>query len=195
MFKRISIVIFLVFFNSCSFLTQKNYVYYYLEPKISDSNLKNNILIQLDDVEVSKPFDRRDIYYSLKPLSLQFYVYHKWAVPIREILYSIMINNFNENNSIVFKGNLIKKQKRSYHMKVRVIKLLHQFKGNKSFALVEIKFLLYKDNRLINSKIYNIKKLCPSNTPYGAVLGFNEDFSIIFRDLSHFILTSLKSSP
>ncbi len=69
MFKRISIVIFLVFFNSCSFLTQKNYVYYYLEPKISDSNLKNNILIQLDDVEVSKPFDRRDIYYSLKPLS------------------------------------------------------------------------------------------------------------------------------
>ncbi len=178
----------ITFVGACIPFKNKDYSYFYLSARDSNCTNKDKITIFIKEVVVLRPYNRKEIFYSIRPYEIKNYIYNKWAAPLPDLIY----NTFLSYNGCVTYSHNYKNAK--YLLKLKVRRFLHKIDSkDKSHVEVSIDFYLTdtSSSNLILKKSYNMSEPCTENTPFGAVKAFNNVISNILIDFEQKIISSL----
>jgi len=176
------IILFILFFiSSCVSLPKKNLVYHTIDVKLDLNNSKIDRVIFISSIDVFPPYDTKKICYSYRDYEVQNYSYHLWAAPISNMLLSSLVFSQNAKSKIKFITRNLNKSHYTHKLKILVKKFTHRYYGSKSYAVVDMIFIVSKMG-VKKQREYNVKVLCKENTPYGAVVAFNKALNKIMND-------------
>ncbi|RXJ83739.1 ABC-type transport auxiliary lipoprotein family protein [Arcobacter sp. CECT 8985] len=181
-------------FNACSF-KQTTYTLNKYTIKYKSQNeyktINNSIIIKKPTI--NPIFNTKDMLYSTKEYKLQAYLKNCWSDLPSSIIHQEIMNAFDKNN--LFKTTLIypNKSKATYQLDTHIYKIYNKVENNNTYAILNIKFELYRKNKLIDTFKYNRLSKNSSNKPYSFVVNENIIFNEIIDDLSSKIENSIKN--
>lgn len=173
-----SILILTIFllFTGCTFKQQRidinHYSIDFKTQKISQNAKLSSIFIE--EPNVNRSFNLTSIYYNTKPYLFEEYSKNKWINLPSNMIYNQLIDSFIASN--IF-SNVISKDSRiehKYTLRTDIIKLYHEFKEDKSYAILKIKFDLIEDKKIIKTISFDKNILCETNDAYGFVKALNK---------------------
>ena len=147
----------------------------------SYKNIGKSILIE--EPLVNKSFNSRSIFYSTKPYLFEEYAQNRWINLPSSMIHNSLVESFQNSNLFSLVSLEDTKIKYDYVIKTRVIKIYHEINGDKSYAILKIKFNLLKDKTLVKTMDYDKKVLVSQNKPYEFVKSMNKSFEEIVEEL------------
>ena len=147
----------------------------------SYKNIGKSILIE--EPLVNKSFNSRSIFYSTKPYLFEEYAKNRWINLPSSMIHNSLVESFQNSNLFSLVSLEDTKIKYDYVIKTSVIKIYHEINGDKSYAILKIKFDLLKDKTLVKTMDYDKKVLVSQNKPYEFVKSMNKSFEEIVEEL------------
>lgn len=147
----------------------------------SYKNIGKSILIE--EPLVNKSFNSRLIFYSTKPYLFEEYAKNRWINLPSSMIHNSLVESFQNSNLFSLVSLEDTKIKYDYVIKTSVIKIYHEINGDKSYAILKIKFNLLKDKTLVKTMDYDKKVLVLQNKPYEFVKSMNKSFEEIVEEL------------
>ena len=147
----------------------------------SYKNIGKSILIE--EPLVNKSFNSRSIFYSTKPYLFEEYAKNRWINLPSSMIHNSLAESFQNSNLFSLASLEDTKIKYDYVLKTSVIKIYHEVNGDKSYAILKIKFDLLKDKTLVKTMDYDKKVLVSQNKPYEFVKSMNKSFEEIVEEL------------
>ena len=147
----------------------------------SYKNIGKSILIE--EPLVNKSFNSRSIFYSTKPYLFEEYAKNRWINLPSSMIHNSLAESFQNSNLFSLVSLEDTKIKYDYVIKTSVIKIYHEINGDKSYAILKIKFNLLKDKTLVKTMDYDKKVLVSQNKPYEFVKSMNKSFEEIVEEL------------
>ena len=147
----------------------------------SYKNIGKSILIE--EPLVNKSFNSRSIFYSTKPYLFEEYAKNRWINLPSSMIHNSLVESFQNSNLFSLVSLEDTKIKYDYVIKTSVIKIYHEINGDKSYAILKIKFNLLKDKTLVKTMDYDKKVLVLQNKPYEFVKSMNKSFEEIIEEL------------
>ena len=147
----------------------------------SYKNIGKSILIE--EPLVNKSFNSRSIFYSTKPYLFEEYAKNRWINLPSSMIHNSLAESFQNSNLFSLVSLEDTKIKYDYVIKTSVIKIYHEIDGDKSYAILKIKFDLLKDKELIKTFSYDKKFLVKETKPYGFVNTLNKIFDDVLEEL------------
>ena len=147
----------------------------------SYKNIGKSILIE--EPLVNKSFNSRSIFYSTKPYLFEEYAKNRWINLPSSMIHNSLVESFQNSNLFSLVSLEDTKIKYDYVIKTSVIKIYHEVNGDKSYAILKIKFDLLKDKTLVKTMDYDKKVLVLQNKPYEFVKSMNKSFEEIVEEL------------
>ena len=147
----------------------------------SYKNIGKSILIE--EPLVNKSFNSRSIFYSTKPYLFEEYAKNRWINLPSSMIHNSLVESFQNSNLFSLVSLEDTKIKYDYVIKTSVIKIYHEINGDKSYAILKIKFDLLKDKTLVKTMDYDKKVLVLQNKPYEFVKSMNKSFEEIVEEL------------
>ena len=147
----------------------------------SYKNIGKSILIE--EPLVNKSFNSRSIFYSTKPYLFEEYAKNRWINLPSSMIHNSLVESFQNSNLFSLVSLEDTKIKYDYVIKTSVIKIDHEINGDKSYAILKIKFNLLKDKTLVKTMDYDKKVLVLQNKPYEFVKSMNKSFEEIVEEL------------
>ena len=147
----------------------------------SYKNIGKSILIE--EPLVNKSFNSRSIFYSTKPYLFEEYAKNRWINLPSSMIHNSLAESFQNSNLFSLVSLEDTKIKYDYVIKTSVIKIYHEINGDKSYAILKIKFNLLKDKTLVKTMDYDKKVLVLQNKPYEFVKSMNKSFEEIVEEL------------
>ena len=147
----------------------------------SYKNIGKSILIE--EQLVNKRFNSRSIFYSTKPYLFEEYAKNRWINLPSSMIHNSLVESFQNSNLFSLVSLEDTKIKYDYVIKTSVIKIYHEVNGDKSYAILKIKFDLLKDKTLVKTMDYDKKVLVLQNKPYEFVKSMNKSFEEIVEEL------------
>ena len=147
----------------------------------SYKNSSKSILIE--EPLVNKSFNSRSIFYSQKPYLFEEYAKNRWINLPSSMIHNSLVESFQNSNLFSLVSLEDTKIKYDYVIKTSVIKIYHEINGDKSYAILKIKFNLLKDKTLVKTMDYDKKVLVLQNKPYEFVKSMNKSFEEIVEEL------------
>ena len=147
----------------------------------SYKNIGKSILIE--EPLVNKSFNSRSIFYSTKPYLFEEYAKNRWINSPSSMIHNSLAESFQNSNLFSLVSLEDTKIKYDYVIKTSVIKIYHEINGDKSYAILKIKFNLLKDKTLVKTMDYDKKVLVLQNKPYEFVKSMNKSFEEIVEEL------------
>jgi cholesterol transport system auxiliary component len=166
----------MTFLSACSFKQNSLEINQYAIDFKLDKNISKSISksIYIDEVNVNKSFDNHSIFYTTKAYLFDEYALNKWINKPSYMIYNKLLD--------VYDSKLNKDLE--YVLKTNVTDLYNSIEGNKSYAILKIKFDLQLNKQSIKTYTYEKKILCQTNEPYGFVIAINQAFEEVVNDLS-----------
>ena len=147
----------------------------------SYKNIGKSILIE--EPLVNKSFNSRSIFYSTKPYLFEEYAKNRWINLPSSMIHNSLVESFQNSNLFSLVSLEDTKIKYDYVIKTSVIKIYHEVNGDKSYAILKIKFNLLKDKTLVKTIKKKKKVLVLQNKPYEFVKSMNKSFEEIVEEL------------
>ena len=147
----------------------------------SYKNIGKSIFIE--EPLVNKSFNSRSIFYSTKPYLFEEYAKNRWINLPSSMIHNSLVESFQNSNLFSLVSLEDTKIKYDYVIKTSVIKIYHEINGDKSYAILKIKFNLLKDKTLVKTMDYDKKVLVLQNKPYEFVKSMNKSFEEIVEEL------------
>ena len=147
----------------------------------SYKNIGKSILIE--EPLVNKSFNSRSIFYSTKPYLFEEYAKNRWINLPSSMIHNSLAESFQNSNLFSLVSLEDTKIKYDYVIKTSVIKIYHEINGDKSYAILKIKFNLLKDKTLVKTMDYDKKVLVLQNKQYEFVKSMNKSFEEIVEEL------------
>ena len=147
----------------------------------SYQNSSKSILIE--EPLVNNSFNSRAIFYSTKPYLFEEYAKNRWINLPSSMIHNSLLESFQNSNIFSFVSLEDSKIKYDYILKTNVIKIYHEINGDKSYAILKIKFDLLKDKVLVKTFSYDKKVLVSQNKPYEFVNSLNKTFNEVIEEL------------
>ena len=147
----------------------------------SYQNSQKSILIE--EPMVNNSFNSRAIFYSTKPYLFEEYAKNRWINLPSSMIHNSLLESFQNSNIFSLVSLEDSKIKYDYILKTNVIKIYHEINGDKSYAILKIKFDLLKDKTLVKTIDYDKKILVSQNKPYEFVKSVNKSFEEIIEEL------------
>jgi cholesterol transport system auxiliary component len=132
---------------------------------------------------VNNSFNSRAIFYSTKPYLFEEYAKNIWINLPSSMIHNSLLESFQNSNIFSFVSLEDSKIKYDYILKTNVIKIYHEINGDKSYAILKIKFDLLKDKVLVKTFSYDKKVLVSQNKPYEFVNSLNKTFNEVIEEL------------
>lgn len=177
---RNKIIIFLIFilFSGCNLKQESIAINHYSidfkTKKVVDKPKYNSIFIE--ETQVNRAFNLTSIFYSQKDYKFEEYAKNRWINLPSNMIHNQLIDSFVTSNifsNVVSKDSKIEHK---YSLKTDIIKLYHEFKDDKSYAILKIKFDLIENKKIIKTINFDKKILCETNNAYGFVKALNKGF-------------------
>lgn len=164
------------FLTACSFKQNILEINQYAIDFKLDKNISKSISksIYIDEVNVNKSFDNHSIFYTTKAYLFDEYALNKWINKPSYMIYNKLLD--------VYDSKLNKDLE--YVLKTNVTDLYNSIEGNKSYAILKIKFDLQLNKQSIKTYTYEKKILCQTNDPYGFVIAINKAFEEVINNLN-----------
>ena len=147
----------------------------------SYQNSQKTILIE--EPFVNNSFNTRSIFYSQKPYLFEEYAKNRWINLPSSMIHNSLAESFQSSNIFSLVSQEDAKIKYDYVLKTNVLKVYHEINGDKSYAVLKIKFDLLKDKTLVKTIDYDKKVLVKENKPYEFVRSVNKSFEEIIEEL------------
>jgi cholesterol transport system auxiliary component len=150
--------------------------------KSSFLNSSKSIYVEIPSV--NKSFNQYSIFYTTKPYLFEEYALNRWINLPSYMIHSNLVQAIQNSN--IFKTVLEEKSKIKfdYELKTNVVNLYHSFEGDKSYAIVKVRFDLVSNDEVLKTYSYDKKILCETNNAYGFVIATNKAFEEVVKDLS-----------
>ncbi len=190
--KYIFLTLIIALFSGCAFEKTQPTNYFTIEPQnkyLATKQYENSLFIQKPTVNA--PYNAKSIVYSQSPYSYKFYSVNKWVDFPDLIVNNLLYNTIEKSKLFNYVSLNNTNQKSSFILKTKVTKLLHKFKENNSFAIVNVQFELFKKNELIKTVTFEEETLCEENSPYGFVKATNKIFGSISNELLELLENSI----
>jgi cholesterol transport system auxiliary component len=111
------------------------------------------------------------------------YAKNRWINLPSSMIHNSLLESFQNSNIFSLVSLVDSKIKYDYILKTNVIKIYHEINGDKSYAILKIKFDLLKDKTLVKTIDYDKKILVSQNKPYEFVKSVNKSFEEIVEEL------------
>ena len=111
------------------------------------------------------------------------YAKNRWINLPSSMIHNSLVESFQNSNLFSLVSLEDTKIKYDYVIKTSVIKIYHEINGDKSYAILKIKFNLLKDKTLVKTMDYDKKVLVSQNKPYEFVKSMNKSFEEIVEEL------------
>ena len=147
----------------------------------SYQNSSKSILIE--EPFVNNSFNSRAIFYTTKPYLFEEYAKNRWINLPSSMIHNSLLESFQNSNIFSLVSLEDSKIKYDYILKTNVIKIYHEINGDKSYAILKIKFDLLKDKVLVKTFSYDKKVLVSQNKPYEFVNSLNKTFNEVIEEL------------
>ena len=148
--------------------------------------------IMIEDPLVNNSFNSRSIFYSTKPYLFEEYAKNRWINLPSSMIHNSLLQSFQSSNIFSLVSQEDAKIKYDYILKTSVIKIYHEINGDKSYAVLKIKFDLLKDKTPVKTMDYEKKVLVSENRPYEFVKSVNKSFEEIIEELLKDVSNSLQ---
>lgn len=183
--KNLFYLLMIVLLSGCSLKQEvsdiNSYSIDFSSKNSSYQNSSKSILIE--EPMVNNSFNSRAIFYSTKPYLFEEYAKNRWINLPSSMIHNSLLESFQNSNIFSFVSLEDSKIKYDYILKTNVIKIYHEINGDKSYAILKIKFDLLKDKTLVKTIDYDKKILVSQNKPYEFVKSVNKSFEEIVEEL------------
>ena len=183
--KNLFYLLMIVLLSGCSLKQEvtdiNSYSIDFSSKNSSYQNSQKSILIE--EPMVNNSFNSRAIFYSTKPYLFEEYAKNRWINLPSSMIHNSLLESFQNSNIFSFVSLEDSKIKYDYILKTNVIKIYHEINGDKSYAILKIKFDLLKDKTLVKTIDYDKKILVSQNKPYEFVKSVNKSFEEIVEEL------------
>ena len=191
--KNLFYLLMIVLLSGCSLKQEvtdiNSYSIDFSSKNSSYQNSQKSILIE--EPLVNNSFNSRAIFYSTKPYLFEEYAKNRWINLPSSMVHNSLLESFQNSNIFSLVSLEDSKIKYDYVLKTNVIKIYHEINGDKSYAILKIKFDLLKDKTLVKTIDYDKKILVSQNKPYEFVKSVNKSFEEIVEELIKEISTSI----
>lgn len=191
--KNLFYLLMIVLLSGCSLKQEvtdiNSYSIDFSSKNSSYQNSQKSILIE--EPMVNNSFNSRAIFYSTKPYLFEEYAKNRWINLPSSMVHNSLLESFQNSNIFSLVSLEDSKIKYDYILKTNVIKIYHEINGDKSYAILKIKFDLLKDKTLVKTIDYDKKILVSQNKPYEFVKSVNKSFEEIVEELIKEISTSI----
>ena len=183
--KNLFYLLMIVLLSGCSLKQEvsdiNSYSIDFSSKNSSYQNSSKSILIE--EPMVNNSFNSRAIFYSTKPYLFEEYAKNRWINLPSSMIHNSLLESFQNSNIFSFVSLEDSKIKYDYILKTNVIKIYHEINGDKSYAILKIKFDLLKDKVLVKTFSYDKKVLVSQNKPYEFVNSLNKTFNEVIEEL------------
>ena len=183
--KNLFYLLMIVLLSGCSLKQEvtdiNSYSIDFSSKNSSYQNSQKSILIE--EPMVNNSFNSRAIFYSTKPYLFEEYAKNRWINLPSSMIHNSLLESFQNSNIFSLVSLEDSKIKYDYILKTNVIKIYHEINGDKSYAILKIKFDLLKDKTLVKTIDYDKKILVSQNKPYEFVKSVNKSFEEIVEEL------------
>jgi|GEM_PF-3202393 ABC-type uncharacterized transport system auxiliary subunit len=171
--------------------TPSRQVLFVLEPSLKLSSCSREIHLALVPLDASPPFDSSLMAYSQHRLEIEFYAYHRWAGPIKELVTEALTKVLQKWSCVIlvppsFHG--------AYVLRGRILRFVHRFEKDSSWGEVSVDFSLWSGNNPIAEKIFTCKVKALSDTPKGGAQALNKALEEVFARLTAWMKKEWKST-
>ena len=191
--KKLFYLLMIVLISGCSLKQEiadiNSYSIDFNSKNKSYQNSQKSILIE--EPLVNNSFNSRSIFYSTKPYLFEEYAKNRWINIPSSMIHNSLVESFQSSNIFSLVSQEDAKVKYDYVLKTNVIKIYHEMNGDKSYAVLKIKFDLLRDKTLVKTMDYDKKILVKENKPYEFVKTVNKSFEEIMEELLKEISNSL----
>ena len=183
--KNLFYLLMIVLISGCSLKQEvgqiNSYSIDFIQNNKSYKSSSKSILIE--EPFVNSSFNSRSIFYSTKPYLFEEYAKNRWINLPSSMIHNSLLESFQNSNIFSLVSLEDSKIKYDYILKTNVIKIYHEINGDKSYAILKIKFDLLKDKTLVKTIDYDKKILVSQNKPYEFVKSVNKSFEEIVEEL------------
>ena len=183
--RNLFYLLIVVLISGCSFkqesIDSNSYSIDFSQNSKSYKKIDKSILIE--EPLVNKSFNSRSIFYSTKPYLFEEYAKNRWMNLPSNMIHNSLLESFQASNIFSLVSQEETKVKYDYVLKTNVIKIYNEIDGNKSYAVLKIKFDLLKDEKLVKSFTYDKKVVVAQIKPYEFVNSLNKTLNEIIDDL------------
>ena len=183
--KNLFYLLMIVLLSGCSLKQEvsdiNSYSIDFSSKNSSYQNSSKSILIE--EPFVNNSFNSRAIFYTTKPYLFEEYAKNRWINLPSSMIHNSLLESFQNSNIFSLVSLEDSKIKYDYILKTNVIKIYHEINGDKSYAILKIKFDLLKDKTLVKTIDYDKKILVSQNKPYEFVKSVNKSFEEIVEEL------------
>ena len=183
--KNLFYLLMIVLLSGCSLKQEvtdiNSYSIDFSSKNSSYQNSSKSILIE--EPLVNNSFNSRAIFYSTKPYLFEEYAKNRWINLPSSMIHNSLLESFQNSNIFSLVSLEDSKIKYDYILKTNVIKIYHEINGDKSYAILKIKFDLLKDKVLVKTFSYDKKVLVSQNKPYEFVNSLNKTFNEVIEEL------------
>ena len=183
--KNLFYLLMIVLLSGCSLKQEvtdiNSYSIDFSSKNSSYQNSQKSILIE--EPMVNNSFNSRAIFYTTKPYLFEEYAKNRWINLPSSMIHNSLLESFQNSNIFSLVSLEDSKIKYDYILKTNVIKIYHEINGDKSYAILKIKFDLLKDKVLVKTFSYDKKVLVSQNKPYEFVNSLNKTFNEVIEEL------------
>ena len=183
--KNLFYLLMIVLLSGCSLKQEvsdiNSYSIDFSSKNSSYQNSQKSILIE--EPFVNNSFNSRAIFYTTKPYLFEEYAKNRWINLPSSMIHNSLLESFQNSNIFSLVSLEDSKIKYDYILKTNVIKIYHEINGDKSYAILKIKFDLLKDKVLVKTFSYDKKVLVSQNKPYEFVNSLNKTFNEVIEEL------------
>ena len=183
--KNLFYLLMIVLLSGCSLKQEvtdiNSYSIDFSSKNSSYQNSQKSILIE--EPMVNNSFNSREIFYTTKPYLFEEYAKNRWINLPSSMVHNSLLESFQNSNIFSLVSLEDSKIKYDYILKTNVIKIYHEINGDKSYAILKIKFDLLKDKVLVKTFSYDKKVLVSQNKPYEFVNSLNKTFNEVIEEL------------
>lgn len=163
--------------------------HYSIDFKIKKFNTKTKLdAILIEEPIVNKSFNHTSIFYNTKPYLFEEYAKNRWINLPSNMIHNQLIDSFSFSK-IFTNVTRDSKVEYKYRLKSELIKLYHTFENEKSYAVINIKFDLIDEKKVLKSYVFERKILANENSAYGFVKATNKGLKTILEE----VLTSISN--
>lgn len=155
---------------------------------------KHTILLTNPDSAVG--YQTTQMFYMIKPHERLPFTENGWATPPAAQLLPLMIQSLTRTQRFRAIISPTTPQTPNYQLDTELIDLYQDFIKLPSTLVLTVKITLSSpdSHQIIASRLFHIRHVCPSDTPYGGVLAANAAVKQLTRGMTRFVLNHIESS-
>jgi len=151
-------------------------------------------ILLLSQVVASPGYQSSRMIYVQKCFQLNAFADHQWAAPPAQMLTIVLAQQLRDQH--YFKAILTPpfSSLSDYRLDVQLILLQQEFLTPVSVVRLtaQVNLVKVRENRLIGSSYFQVTVPAPGNNPYSGVLAINKASVLVSKQISHFVIQSVK---